>query len=1015
MWFRSLFDAWLARSSRTPVARIRQRPRVRPLLESLEDRNLLSTYTVNALTDTGAGSGLTGDLRYCVTHATSGSDTIGFAPGLTGAINLGSALPALNASVTIQGPGASQLQVQPVNSSSFGIFTVGSAATVEISGLTLDSASVAITNAGTLTVTDSTLSFNGSDALTNSGTATISNSTLSANTLGIDNTGTLTINNSTLSANGLNSYSPGVTVEGGAIYMGGGKLAINNSTIADNSVYGGPSTAYYTYSGFGGGTSAGSGLGGGLYIAAGTVTIDHSTIADNQALTPNPGAAAALGGGIYNAAGPSAVQMHDTILTDNTTNEGAPDLYGGVTSLGYNLIGNTDSGSGFASTDLLNVDPKLGPLQNNGGPTQTMALPAGSPAVNAGDPSDNTNPNTPAYDQRGAGFPRIFGGRIDIGAFEVQDLSGLTVSGFPATITAGATTGNSFTITAHNADGTTDTGYSGTIVLSSTDPTATFADAATGTPLSGNSYTFQPGDDGTHTFTAVLTTAGTQSITATDTTNAGFTSTEGGILVEPAAASTMMVGGFPSPIDATVAGSFTVTLEDPYGNIASGYTGTVQFSTSDSQARIYDPTTGKNVALQGFTYTFTTADAGSHTFTATFAAAGTQSITATDTATASLTGTDGGITVNPAPASQFVLTAPSSATAGVPFSVTVTAEDSFGHTVTDYTGTVSFSSNDYRAVLPPDYTFTATDAGVHTFSVTLAGVGETTVSATDWSNGITGSATMTVSPGAISKMVVGGFTSPATAGVAGTFAVSLQDAYGNLVPGYTGTVQFSTSDPQATIIDPVTGNTVSLQGFAYTFTAANPGYHIFNATLRTAGTQSLTATDTTTPTLTGTESGITVNPAAASQFILQAPSSVNAGQSFSLTVTVEDAYGNVVVGYAGTIHFSSTDKRAKLPKNYTFTASDKGVHSFTGLVLYTQGNQKITVTDTHNSSLTTSFIVDVLSGTKPRGSKVIGTVDGLGSDAAIQDDSGDWRDWELAILAGLDVEDRSHRKQRGDG
>jgi hypothetical protein len=50
-------------------------------------------------------------------------------------------------------------------------------------------------------------------------------------------------------------------------------------------------------------------------------------------------------------------------------------------------IGNTEGGSGFADTDLLNVNPLLGPLQDNGGPTKTMALLAGSPALNAGDPA----------------------------------------------------------------------------------------------------------------------------------------------------------------------------------------------------------------------------------------------------------------------------------------------------------------------------------------------------------------------------------------------------------------------------------------------------------------------------------------------------------------------------------------------------------------------------------------------------------------------------------------------------
>ncbi|MGH7135538.1 MAG: hypothetical protein ACREHD_07345, partial [Pirellulales bacterium] len=65
-----------------------------------------------------------------------------------------------------------------------------------------------------------------------------------------------------------------------------------------------------------------------------------------------------------------------------------------------------------------------------------------------------------------------------------------------------------------------------------------------------------------------------------------------------------------------------------------------------------------------------------------------------------------------------------------------------------------------------------------------------------------------------------------------------------------------------------------------------------------------------------------------------------------------DAYGNIVTGYVGTIHFTSSDSRAKLPANYTFTAGNNGVHTFTGLVLKKAGNQTVTVTDTHNSRIT---------------------------------------------------------------
>jgi hypothetical protein len=197
-------------------------------------------------------------------------------------------------------------------------------------------------------------------------------------------------------------------------------------------------------------------------------------------------------------------------------------------------------------------------------------------------------------------------------------------------------------------------------------------------------------------------------------------------------------------------------------------------------------------------------------------------------------------------------------------------------------------------------------------------------------------------------MIVAGFPSTATAGVGGNFTVTLKDAYGNIASGYSGTVHFSSSDAKAVL----PGN--------YTFTASDAGTHSFSATLKTAGTQSITAKDTTTASLTSTDGGITVNPAAASKFILTAPASVTAGASFNLTLTVQDAYGNVVTNYTGTVHFSSSDTRGTLPSNYTFTTTDKGVHTFTGLVLRKRGNQQITITDTQNSSLTGSVIENVL-------------------------------------------------------
>ena len=251
-------------------------------------------------------------------------------------------------------------------------------------------------------------------------------------------------------------------------------------------------------------------------------------------------------------------------------------------------------------------------------------------------------------------------------------------------------------------------------------------------------------------------------------------------------------------------------------------------------------------------------------------------------------------------------------------------------------------------MLPADYTFTAADQGVHTFSATLVTAGSQSISATD-----TTTSTMlgfesgiAVQPAAAAKFV---FSAPASATVGVAFSVTLtvEDAYGNVVTGYTGTVHFTSSDPQAVL------------PADYTFTAADQGTHTFSATLKTAAVQMLAATDTGTYGVSGSEWGIAVQPAAASKFVLSAPASAQIGAAFSVTLTVQDAYGNVVTGYTGTVHFSSSDNTATLPANYTFTAADAGVHTWSGVILRKKGNKTLTVTDTLNSSLTATDTISV--------------------------------------------------------
>jgi ELWxxDGT repeat protein len=292
---------------------------------------------------------------------------------------------------------------------------------------------------------------------------------------------------------------------------------------------------------------------------------------------------------------------------------------------------------------------------------------------------------------------------------------------------------------------------------------------------------------------------------------------------------------------------------------------------------------------------------------------------------------------------------PTNVTAGVAGSFTVTAKNADGSTNTSYHGTVHFTSGDPQAVLPGIYTFTSADGGVHTFTATLKTAGSRSITVTDpvFPTDPGTQAGITVNPAAASSFTVAGFPSPVTAGAAGIFTVTARDAYGNRATSYSGTVRFTSSDAKAVL----PGN--------YTFTTADAGVHSFTAVLKTAGSQYVTATDTDNAAIVGTQS-VTVNPAAASRFVLSAPTSVKAGAKFNLTVTVVDAFGNVATGYRGTISFRSSDSTSTLPKSYAFTAADLGVHTFTGLILRKKGTQTITVTDTLDSSVTASVSIDVV-------------------------------------------------------
>ncbi len=205
-------------------------------------------------------------------------------------------------------------------------------------------------------------------------------------------------------SNGLNGGGGGAGM-GGAVFNEAGTVIITNSTFTGNTAAGGAGGTGGKNNG-----TAGEGLGGGLFDHNGTVAITDSTFSGN---TANGG-----GRGVFNLGdGVTATAIIDnTIIGQSDTN--GQDFTGKAVNSGTNTTSGVGdlirTPSGFAGTIITTTDPKLGPLQNNGGPTQTMALLAGSRAFDAGD-----NAAVPAgvtTDQRGQA--RIVNGIVDIGAVE---------------------------------------------------------------------------------------------------------------------------------------------------------------------------------------------------------------------------------------------------------------------------------------------------------------------------------------------------------------------------------------------------------------------------------------------------------------------------------------------------------------------------------------------------------------------------------------------------------------------
>ena len=466
-----------------------------------------------------------------------------------------------------------------------------------------------------------------------------------------------------------------------------------------------------------------------------------------------------------------------------------------------------------------------------------------------------------------------------------------------------ADTGFSVTVTAVDAFNNIATSYSGVA-------TFTTSDNSEGVSLPAS----QALNSGEGTFIATLQTPGTQTITANDGSVAGSAAM---FVLGSSQATHFAIVGAPTVSVAGAPFTFTVIAETRFNTKATGYAGTVGFTSSDLGASVRLP--ASSVLANG-----------TGIFSATLTTAGNQGLTVADSTISALAA---GFTVrvSAAAATHFsIVTSTASSTAGNPFVVVVIAQDQFNNTAAAYSGSVHFSSGDSQSGLPADGSLVS---GIGFFAAVLKTAGSQAITASD-----TGSANITGTSGIIAvnaaaathfavsaalpfyPAITSGPQSFATTGDPVDATVTALDPFGNTAVSYTGTAHFASSDAAASL--PSSKALIN-------------GVGLFGATFMTPGTQTLTATDTVSN-IVGTSSGLAVRGLVVTSFTRNAggfaiafnkpfnPNTVNLYTPFADTLPddVILATAGSQVSVRGSLLFTPPTNVGDSPSGFTFVKTD---------------------------------------------------------------------------------------------
>jgi hypothetical protein len=546
---------------------------------------------VTNLDDAGAGS-----LRQAILDTPSGG-VVDFQPGLTGTITLTTGELTIDKDLTIAGPGADVLTVS--GNAASRVFDVPGSFSVTLAGLTITRGQATgnqygggISNAGSLTITDATLSgdravFGG--GIFNSGLLNITDAALSGNSAqggGIGNLGgTVNVSRCTFTGN--------TSVGGGGINNLGGTLTVTDSIFSGNSAFN-------------------ENAGGGIYNHYGRATVINSTFSRNLS---------AYGAGLHNGGGTLTV-IGSTI--SGSTGSGIFNNFGGMVSvISSTLSGNSaGQGGGIFNSSRGTLTVINSTLSGNRATDNTLGF--GGGIYNDGGVFAATA--TVANSTLSGNFAAAAGGglyQVSSGSLTVRNTLVARNTARSSPDVSGSLNSQGYNLI---GDGTGGNGWTDTDLVGTHD--------APMNPLLGPLQ-----DNGGPNQTMALL-PGSPALNAGDSDELGVADQRGvvrsggvNIGAYQASASAFVLSA-PAKVTAGMPFELTVTAVDPFGQPAAGYTGTVTLSTTDADPGVVLPAD----------YAFAAADAGVHTFSdtglgeITLVTRGQQTLAVTDTANSAIAG-----------------------------------------------------------------------------------------------------------------------------------------------------------------------------------------------------------------------------------------------------------------------------------------------------------------------------------------------------------------------------------------